>query len=239
MTQPAPRIRSATSPAGAPPKKRRGSRLVALALVACLAWSGCARLQRAITGTNGRSDAEIYRRAELERADYLAREVERLKAELRRAEKAMISSESGLRGDRSRADAVSTLAEARIAVGRASRNAPWRHAEVEEARAKLEEAERQVQADHFGSAVFFAGRAARIAETLNEEASKARRERHARAILGPRVNLRAGPSTTTPVLEVLIAATPVFPERTDGEWVLVRTPSGRIGWVHGSLLARR
>jgi SH3-like domain-containing protein len=38
-------------------------------------------------------------------------------------------------------------------------------------------------------------------------------------------------------LAVLQEATPLLPQRSEGEWVLVRTPDGAAGWVHASLLA--
>jgi len=31
----------------------------------------------------------------------------------------------------------------------------------------------------------------------------------------------------------------VFPEGDTGEWVLVRTVSGKVGWIHASLLRGR
>ena len=150
----------------------------------------------------------------------------------------MVAIESGLRGSQTRADAVSALAEARIAVESAAQNAPWREAEGQEARSKLEEAERQLQAENTGSAVFFASRARRIADDLNREADQVAHSPEARFIHARRVNLRAGPSTSDQVIEVLAKATPVFPERQEGDWVLVRTPAGPVGWVHGSLIHR-
>jgi len=61
-----------------------------------------------------------------------------LRADLREAEEAMVAIESGLRGVYSRADAVSTLAESRIAVERASQNVPWRGERVLDAQQKIE-----------------------------------------------------------------------------------------------------
>jgi SH3-like domain-containing protein len=49
----------------------------------------------------------------------------------------------------------------------------------------------------------------------------------------------AAPSTEADVLVLLAEATPVFPERSEGEWALVLTPSGTVGWVHQSLLRTR
>ena len=119
-------------------------------------------------------DAEIYRQAQAERIQALEREVARLRADLDEAESAMVAIESGLRGAQTRADAVSALAEARISVERARTSAPWRRSEIAERdRSKLEEAERQFQAGNPGSAVFFASRAQRIADSLSEEARRA------------------------------------------------------------------
>jgi uncharacterized protein YgiM (DUF1202 family) len=181
-------------------------------------------------------DVSVYKLAEQERVEYLEREVARLRADLRQAEDAMIAIESGLRSAHSRADAVSALADARVAVERGGRAAAWRADRIEEARAKLAEAERQLDAEHAGSAVFFASRARRIGETLSEEADAVERMPNAHFVKAASVNLRAGPSTAHPVLEVLSEATPVFAERSQAHWVLVRTLSGRVGWVHAQLL---
>ena len=181
-------------------------------------------------------DAAIFQRAQIDRADYLELEVKRLREDLTQAEEAMIAIESGLRGTQSRAIAVSTLADARIAVERASRNVPWKPGAVEEARSKLSEAEVQLGANHSGAAVFFASRAQRIANTLNAEALRIGEADNARFIRGRRVNLRAGPSVDHPVLDVLSLKTPVFAERPEGAWFLVRTLAGQVGWIHGELL---
>jgi hypothetical protein len=181
-------------------------------------------------------DAEFYRRAESERVSRLEGEVERLRADLAEAEQELGAAESGLSGSRSRADAISALAEARIQVERATKRAPWRAPLLKEAEEKLGEAERLVEARNFGSAVFFASRAARIARTTLEEARTAESEPGARIIAGDRVNLRDGPSNQHAVLAVLLFGTPVFPEREEGDWVLLRTTDGSVGWVHRSLI---
>jgi hypothetical protein len=197
---------------------------------------GCARPSGTPPPPPPADDTEIYRRAESERLSRLEREVERLRADLSEAEQELVAVESGLRGTRSRADAISALAEARIQVERAKRRAPWRAPLLKEAEDKLDEAERLVAAESFGSAIFFASRAARIARNTLEEAETAESEAGARTIRGRRVNLRDGPSTQHPVLAVLLLGTPVFPERESGEWILLRTPDGSVGWVHRSLI---
>lgn len=184
-------------------------------------------------------DLEIYRRAETERAARLAREVDRLKADLRQAEEALVMAESGLRGTHSRADAVSRLAEVRIQVERAAKAAPWRPEAIEEAQQKIEDASGQVEAGHFGAALFFVYRAERIASNLESEADQVYGSAGTRFIRGKRVNLRAGPSTQNTVIAVLTGGTPVFPESRERGWVLIRTANGTLGWVHDSLLANQ
>jgi hypothetical protein len=181
-------------------------------------------------------ESDVYARAETARVEFYEREVERLRADLRQAEESLIAMESGLRGFQSRADAVSALAEARIALERVGPRVPWRQDQVSEARDKLAEAGHQIEEGHVGSAVFFASRAHRITESLRVEAAQVEAWADKRIVLGKMVNLRAGPSTRYRVVDVLVAATPVFPERHSGNWTLVRTPEGRVGWVYASLL---
>jgi hypothetical protein len=184
----------------------------------------------------GGSEVEVYRRAEAERLEFFEREIARLREDLARAEASIVAMESGLRGSQSRADAVSALAEARIRLDRVSRRVPWRRDRVEEARGKLAEAQRQLDLDHVGAAVFFASRAQGISESLAQEADLVAGWPGLRVVSAERVNLRSGPSRDQPVLAVLEHETPVLPERGEGEWTLVRTPSGQVGWVHAALL---
>lgn len=181
-------------------------------------------------------DMAIYRRAEVDRAERLEAEVERLRADLRQAEEALVMAESGLRGSHGRADAVSSLAEARIEVERAASMAPWRVDAIQEARDKLTEADRQIEQSHFGAALFFVYRANRAAQLLEREAALVRKRPGTLFVRVEKVNLRAGPSTADQVVGVLSEGTPVFPERTRDLWTLVRVTSGSVGWVHRSLL---
>jgi hypothetical protein len=181
-------------------------------------------------------EVEVYRRAEAERTEFFEREIERLRADLAKAEASIVAMESGLRGSQSRADAVSALAEARIALDRVSRQVPWRQDRVAEARAKLDEARRQLDLDHIGSAMFFASRAQGITESLDSEARLVAGWPGRRLVGAPRVNLRTGPSREHPVLAVLLEETPLLLERHQHEWALVRTPAGQVGWVYAPLL---
>ena len=180
--------------------------------------------------------AQLFREAETERASQLLKEIVRLQADLETAESALVEAESGLAGSHTRADAVSSLATARIQILRAESRAPWRATEIEEARRKLEEAERQVEEGRFGTALFFVYRARRVADSILDEAEIIARNGSARLIRGARVNLRAGPSTDEAILSVLTRGTPVFPQANKGDWILVQVSSGPSGWIHRRLV---
>ena len=183
--------------------------------------------------------AQLFREAETERATQLMREIARLQADLKTAEAALVEAESGLAGNHTRADAVSSLAVTRIQVERAASRAAWRAQEIAGARAKLEEAEHQVEENRFGAALFFVYRARRIAESILAEADLVQRDRNVQLVRAPRVNLRAGPSNTESILSVLTFGTPVFPQANEGEWVLVQVSGGPVGWIHRRLVGRR
>lgn len=174
--------------------------------------------------------------ANRERTALLEREVQRLEVELDEAEQALGAVESGLRGTKSRADAVSGLAEARIEVERASRQTRWRPQALESAGAKLSESERQLEIGKYAAAIFFSSRAARIADELIEESEWAAAHPKARFVKAHRVNLRTGPSLDERVKQVLPRGTPVLPESEAGDWLLVRTAGGRVGWIHATLV---
>jgi hypothetical protein len=216
-------------------------------VTSCVGLAGCqhagpaspradAPQDRAEAAGAGAFDVKVYRRAEAERFEFYEREVERLRADLAEAEEYLVAMESGLAASRSRADAVSAIAEARIALERVSLQVPWRTDRVEEARAKLAEASRQLEAGNVGSSLFFSSRARRITANLQLEAQHVAAWPEKRLVDGEGVRLRTGPSREYDVVEMLVAQTPVYPERGYQRWTLVRTPSGQIGWVYSELL---
>ena len=218
-----------------------GRERLALALAAALAAAGCARAPAPSPPPPALHEpsAEVYRRAEAARVKLLELEVERLNADVRAAEETLVAVESGLRGSQTRTEAVSMLAEARIEVEHAAKRAPWSADAVDEAQEKLQEADRQLAEGHIGSAIFFISRASRIAKNVLVEADLVRKTPDARFVKSDRVNLRSAPDTDSEVLAVLRAELPVFAESDEGEWVLVRTVRGDVGWVRADFLRQR
>jgi hypothetical protein len=172
-----------------------------------------------------------------ERVHGLQREQERLRADLVDAELTLVLVESGLEAHRSRADAVSLLADARIVLGRAERAAPWRESILTEAREQLRSAEDQLEAGHIGAAVFFTTRARRIADNVLRETDDFIGAEGVLAVRTARANLRQGPSMNYRVLRVLEEDTPLLPRTHSGNWVQVLTPQGDLGWIYGELVS--
>jgi hypothetical protein len=213
----------------------------ALPIALAFGLAGCAGLNLGEAAnptpkSPARCDESVQQRAATEKLSYLDFEVKRLREDLQEAESSMLAIESGMRGQQSRADSVSAVAEARIAVERVAQTVPWRAEIVAEALQKLDEAERELKADHRTTAIFFASRARRIAATLDAEKQRVATTEKTRFVRARRINLRSGPSTEHLVLDVLDLDSPVFPERSEGGWLLVRTLAGRVGWIKSDLL---
>lgn len=228
------------------PLPRRSSRRIHVAaLVLLLGASACALFAEPTPAPAPEPEAaapslepapEVYRRADAARVQQLEQEIARLRADLEAAEQTLVAVESGLSGSQTRAEAVSLIAEGRIQLERSEGRAPWRRQLLAEARAKLDEADRQLELEHIGSAIFFASRATRIATNVAAEADRVAKAKDARRVKGDRVNLRARPDRESEVRAVLPDGLPIFPEGSSGEWTLVRTVGGDLGWIRSDLL---
>ncbi len=167
-----------------------------------------------------------------DRARWLAETVDLLHEDLQRAEATLIAMESGLRTGLTRADAVAGLAEGRLALETATAAAPWREADIENARDKLNEADEHIANGHHAAAIFFVYRAKRIAGDVIAEAERIEQVQNVEYVTGDRVNLRSGPRTSEGILAVLNRATPVYRVDDKDDWVLVRTTRGHAGWIY-------
>lgn len=179
---------------------------------------------------------QAERKASVARIGQLDDEIERLKSDLAQAEKALITAESSLTGVHTRAQAVRAIAEARTQIEKAEIDAPWRKVEAKEARDKVEAADRHLRAGRFGASILFASRAKRIARGIAAEAYAVRTGKQAKQVGARPVRLRARASSQAKLVETLEPSTPVFPEKVHGKWVLVRTLSGKVGWIPTSAL---
>lgn len=174
-----------------------------------------------------------------QRGDRLERDAERLRADIEDAEETLVSLESGLKGMHSRADAVSALADARILVGRAAEQAPWRRQSIERAREKLAEAERHIEENYFGSAVFFTARGRRLAEEVLAQARALRADGATWFVRPDRANVRGEPSMNARIVVILRAGTPVTVQGREDGWAQIVTPDESGGWIYGQLLTRK
>jgi len=173
-----------------------------------------------------------------ERNDRLERKVQRMQNDLSDAEDVLVSLESGLKGLHTHADAVSALADARIVLERAARRAPWRADRIKEARAKLAEAERHIEAGYYGSAVFFTARGRRMAQDALAEARRFRDDDDTRYVRPGKANVRRGPAMDERVVAVLGRGLPVTVQERSAGWCRIVTPRGEAGWIYGDLLAK-
>ena len=153
-------------------------------------------------------------------------QVTQLQQKLKQSDSELEAIESHLREEHSRADAVSALAEARVKLQRAARDAPLRSKEVDAANDRLYVAERRIETEDYGAAAFFIYRASGTADSILSEVELARASENAMFIAADDVNLRANPSTEAEVLGQLTRGTVIFPTRAIEEWIQVRTESG-------------
>ena len=212
------------------------------ALVACQqprpsAKRSSAAASNAEDQVDGLFDEASYRRAEAERAEFYEREVERLRADLPQAEASLVAMESGLRGFHTGGRGL-----------RAGRGAHRpRAGEPERALAPGSRGGGARQARGGLAAAPGGARRARpcssrrapsaSTENLRAEVRQVAGWEQKSLVVGDAVELRTAPSGEADVVDTLVAQTPVFPERSQNSWTLVRTPSGRIGWVRASGLS--
>ena len=104
------------------------------------------------------------------------------------------------------------------------------------AKTKLKQADRHIGESNFGAAIFFIQRGERILRSLQEQTERLANAENAYAVQADIANLRAAPSTDAVILLTLERDTPVFREESSGEWLLVRTLTGQVGWIHGNLV---
>ncbi len=181
---------------------------------------------------------KVILKADTERIEQLEREIARLKVELTRAEETLVAVESGLQSGYTRADAVKSMAEAQIRLEKTTGLAPWHTDKITQAQDKLKTAQSHIDAERFGAGLFFIYRVNSIVKNVNNEAEAIRTSPNLLFVKKKRANLRDGPSTNHKVVTTLAQDTPLFLEDRSEKWVLVRTLSRMVGWIHAGLVTR-
>lgn len=182
---------------------------------------------------------KVILKADTKRIEQLEREIARLQAELARAEDTLVAVESGLQSGYTRADAVSSMVEAQIQLEKTAARSPWHVDMINKAQDKLKSAQSHIDAGRFGAGLFFVYRVNSIVNVINDETKVIRTSPSLLFVSKKRANLRDGPSTNYKVITTLTQDTPLFREDRSEGWVLVRTHSGMVGWIHAGLLTRK
>lgn len=181
--------------------------------------------------------AEALHNADIFRIEQLEREAKRLKAELHRAQEILVAVESGLKSGYTRADAVKSMAEVQIKLEKTTSFSPWHPDKITHAQNKLEIAQSHIDAGRFGVGIFHIYEASNLVDIVSSENDAIQKSENLLLVSAERVNLRGGPSTSYDVITTLPRRTPLFLEERTDKWMLVRTPSGTVGWIYSGLVA--
>jgi uncharacterized protein YgiM (DUF1202 family) len=167
--------------------------------------------------------------AQLETIRSLRAELERTREYLEYAEAQFISLERGLQSQESKASAVATLAEAKLAYDKRIREdaAAGNLGNVRQARGKIAKSEELLTQKRYAASVYFAKRAKRLLET--EE----RTVIHVVSV--HQANLRRGPGLKHRILHRLTLGTVLVQTGAESDWYEVKTKGGVKGWVHQSV----
>lgn len=159
----------------------------------------------------------------------LEEELQRTRDYLEYAEEQFISLERGLQSQESKASAVATLAEAKLAYDKCIREDARAHtlANVRQAKGKIEKSEELLPQKRYAAAVYFARRAIRLLETSPQTII------HIVAV--NQANLRRGPGLKFDVVHRLDLGTVLIQTDDDKDWYQVKTREGKLGWVHQSV----
>lgn len=235
-------------------------------LVALLLLGACAKSPPATTATPARDsavsttarladtvkvrDPELEQRVNRLEMQLLGKDaqIEDLQASLEEARLEVVRTMAKLRTVATRAEAASGMAEAEIAV-QALRNTKGAEGRTELAQSilLLEQSTEVFNRQNFGGALYLAGQAktaavAGKARLAMGEASRAGEVMFAAPVAlvtTSRGNLREGPGTRFGVVQTLESGTGLVGYSYVDEWVRVRDPGGRNGWVYSDLLSRR
>ncbi len=159
----------------------------------------------------------------------LEKELQRTREYLEYAEEQFISLERGLQSQESKASAVATLAEAKLAYDKRLREDAKAHtlANVRQAKDKIQKSEELLPQKRYAASVYFARRAIRLLKTAPQTII------HIIAV--NQANLRRGPGLKFDVVHHLALGTVLIQTDDDKDWYQVKTRDGKLGWIHQSV----
>ena len=157
-------------------------------------------------------------------------ELDRTREDLEYAEKQFISLERGLQNNETKASAVASLAEAKLAYDAILRAKPdaQNRPDVQTAAAKIENSDQLLSERRYGASVYFSKRALNMLSDKHDE-------RNIRIVSVKRANLRTGPGLEHQVLDRVALGTVLVELESASSWYKVRMVDGRAGWIHKSV----
>lgn len=180
--------------------------------------------------------AEYQRQVELNQ--FLEEDIALIKSELKRVEQQFVTFEERLRAQETKASAVAAIAEAQLLYEKLRMEAspPLDSATISEVESRLETSDEMVRNKRYTAAVYYARRAMRAMNQADRRRNLQLTDGDTRIVIVSKANLRGGPGADYEVIAKLSYGTVIVQTGTDNDWSKVRTPSGRSGWIHTSLI---
>ena len=209
-----------------------------------------AQLAAAMAHLSG-TDARVGERAAAQETDRLATRLRKANDEQRRleekvaslaqalelTEKEVIRTKARLKGNETKAEASSAIAEARILLRRMSDEKGRSAAALARGNEDLTKAEGQLKDENFGAAVFFAMRAQESALKAQETARPSDTTETERVapkktymVKTATANIRRGPATSEPIVAKAPKGATLEASAVRGDWIRV-SYQGKTGWV--------
>lgn len=216
-------------------------RVFSVALIACVLFSS---VSCSSFGSSGSQDIAAHRDLERElrkqksrvlrlsaEIQYLESELARTRELLEQVERQFITFERNLYTNETRASAVASLAEARLAHDKMART----HGTSETSKnlmkmvlAKIEASDQLLAKTRYNGSVYFSRRALRL--LAGEQDRKLMR-----VVSVENANLRRGPGLNYEVVTRLAIGTTLFQLDKKNEWMRIQTRTGVQGWIHTSV----
>ncbi len=161
-----------------------------------------------------------------------------IQQDLDQAEKQFISIEQRLQLKETKASAVSSLAEARLAYDK-YKSIQSKTTDVgllEEIERKLEESRQLIDKDNYPASVYYSKRVHRMLERSASNEAFLRSNGETRVVSVSKANLRKGPGLDYEVIGQVIFGTVLVQVELSDKWSKIETQDGVVGWIHRDLI---